>query len=152
MFSPPWSTHRSEYPSRFQSPDWQIRMHPVSHKKTPFVTHEGLHEFHVMPVRLTNAPAAFQWLMQQVLMGLNPENGNLLVSVYIDDVLIFSKSLEEHLHHLGLVMKQGNLKLKPSISFRVEKWNTFGYLITPEGLKPVSGTSKPCRSSHNREM
>jgi len=70
-----------------------------------------------MPVRLTNAPAAFQWLMQQVLMGLNPENGNLLVSVYIDDVLIFSKSLEEHLHHLGLVMKQVNLKLNQASVF-----------------------------------
>ena len=72
---------------------WQIRMHPASREKTAFVTHEGLHEFRVMPFGLTNAPAAFQRLMQQVLMGLNPENGNLFVSVYIDDVLIFSKSL-----------------------------------------------------------
>ena len=72
---------------------WQICMHPASREKTAFVTHEGLHKFRVVPFGLTNAPAAFQRLMQQVLMGLNPENGNLFVSVYIDDVLIFSKSL-----------------------------------------------------------
>ena len=82
-----------------------------------FVTHERLHEFRVMPFGLTNAPAAFQRLMQQVLMELNLENGNPFVSVYIDDVLTFSKSLEEHFHHLGLVMNgfmEVNLKLKPS--------------------------------------
>ena len=86
---------------------WQIR---ASRKKTAFVTHEGLHEFHVMPFGLMNAPAAFQRLMQQVLMGLNPENGNLFVSVFLDDVLAFSKSLEERLHHLGLHFMEVNLE------------------------------------------
>ena len=78
---------------------WQIKAHPDSQAKRAFVTHQGLHEFKVMPFELTNAPSAFQRLMQQVLMGLNPESGPGFVSVYIDDVLIFSKTLTDHLKH-----------------------------------------------------
>ena len=53
-----------------------------------------------MPFRLCNAPSAFQRLMEQVLAGLNPEDGPLFVAVYLDDVLIFSRTLDEHLTHL----------------------------------------------------
>ena len=45
-----------------------------------------------MPFGLTNAPAVFQHLMQQALTGLNPKEG----PVYIDDILVFSRNLEEH--------------------------------------------------------
>lgn len=72
---------------------WQIRVHPESQEKTAFVSHQGLYEFKVMPFGLCNAPAVFQRLMQQVLMGLNPPNQPAFVSVYIDDVLVFSRSL-----------------------------------------------------------
>lgn len=58
-----------------------------------------------MPFGLTNAPSVFQRLMQQVLQGLNPEGGPDFVSVYIDDVLMFSQTLE-HWKHLDLVMEQ----------------------------------------------
>ena len=95
---------------------WQIRIHPDSVEKTAFTTPQGLFEFRVMPFGLTNAPGVFQRLMQQVLMGLNPEDGPDFVSVYIDDVLVFSKTLEEHLHHLEMVLKriiEVGLKLKP---------------------------------------
>ena len=64
---------------------------------------------------LTNAPAVFQRLMQQVLMGLNPEEGPDFVSVYIDDILIFSETLEDHLQHLECVIERlevAGLKLK----------------------------------------
>ena len=44
--------------------------------------------------------------MQQVLMGLNPLEWSDFVSVYIDDVLVFSQTLEEHIEHLCLVMKR----------------------------------------------
>ena len=69
-----------------------------------------------MPFGLTNAPAVFQRLMQQVLMGLNPEEGLDFVSVYIDDILIFSETLEDHLQHLERVIERlevAGLKLKP---------------------------------------
>ena len=96
---------------------WQIKMHPGSREKTVFATPQGLFEFTVMPFGLKNAPATFQRLMQRVLMGLNPPDRHDFVSAYIDDILIYSKSLEDHLRHLQLALErilQANLKLKPS--------------------------------------
>ena len=60
----------------------------------------------LMPFRLTNAPAVFQRLMQCVLMGLNPEEGPDFVAAYIDDILIFSRTLEDHIDHLRLVFER----------------------------------------------
>ena len=55
-----------------------------------------------MPFGLTNAPSLFQRLMQHVLMGLNPEDGQDSILAYIDIVLVFSRTLEEYLEHLVL--------------------------------------------------
>ena len=97
-------------------------------------------EFRVMPFGLTNAPAVFQRLMQQVLQGLNPTEGPSFVSVYIDDVLIFSRSLEEHLRHIGQVLDRlqaAGLKLKPGkCHFVCQQVEYLGHLITPKGLLP----------------
>lgn len=81
-------------------------MAPSSQEKTAFVTPYGLFQLWVMPFGLTNAPAVFQRLMQTVLMGLNPMGGKQFVSVYIDDVLVFSQSLDEYLEHLCLVIQK----------------------------------------------
>ena len=70
---------------------WQIPVHPNSREKTAFVTPNGLFEFRVMSFGLCNSPAVFQRLMQRVLMGLNSPEAPGFVSVYIDDVLVFSK-------------------------------------------------------------
>ena len=66
---------------------WWIQMEPLSQKKTAFVNPQGLYEFRVMLFGLTNAPAIFQRLIQEVLAGLNPEVGNEFVTAYIDDML-----------------------------------------------------------------
>ena len=119
---------------------WQIRMDPASQEKTAFVTPQGLFEFLVMPFGLTNAPATFQRMMQKLLTGLNPVKGPDFVSVYVDDVLIFSETLEEHIRHLQLVLdklKGAGLKLKPSkCSFVREGVDYLGHVITSNGLSP----------------
>ena len=119
---------------------WQVQVHPDSREKTAFVTHQGLYEFQVMPFGLKNAPAVFQRLMQRVLMGLNPEEGPDFVSVYLDDVLVFSETLEGHLRHLCSVIERlaaAGLKLKPSkCHFIREEVEYLGHIITPHGLKP----------------
>lgn len=79
---------------------WQIPVDERSKEKTAFATQDGLFEFLVMPFGLTNAPAVFQRLMQQVLSRLKSRDGADYVSVYVDDVLIFSHSVEEHIQHL----------------------------------------------------
>ena len=56
-----------------------------------------------MPFGVTNAPAVFQQLMQQVLAGLQSESASDFVSVYFDDVILFSGTLEDHIAHLKAV-------------------------------------------------
>ena len=85
---------------------WQVQLHPDSRAKSAFVTHQGLYEFRVMPFGLKNAPAVFQRLMQQVLMGLNPDTAHDFVAIYLDDILVFSETFEAHLLHLRRVLEQ----------------------------------------------
>ena len=119
---------------------WQIRIHPDSMEKTAFATPQGLYEFRVMPFGLTNAPSVFQRLMQQVLTGLNPDSGPSFISAYIDDILIFSTTLEQHLEHLRLVLQRScevGLKLNPAKCRFVRKEVEYlGHILTPNGLKP----------------
>ena len=128
---------------------WQVQMHPDSVEKTAFITHQGLFEFNVMPFGLRNAPSVFQRLMQRVLAGLNPENGPDFVSVYLDDVLVFSETFEEHLHHLALVINRllkAGLKLRPSkCHFICKQVQYLGHLITPSGILPNPGRTDAVR-------
>ncbi len=77
----------------------QIRVAPEDVPKTAFNTPFGHYEFLVLPFGLTNAPAIFQSTMNAMLRPFSE-----FVVVYLDDVLIFSKSPEEHLQHLQLVL------------------------------------------------
>ena len=73
----------------------------------------SFYECECMPFGLTNAPATFQWLMQSCLGNLHLHYCN----IYLDDVIVFSKTPEEHLLRLRAVfekIKQARLKLKPS--------------------------------------
>ena len=119
---------------------WQIRMEPESQEKTAFATPHRLYEFLVMPFGLTNAPAVFQRLMQRVVTGLNPTDGRDFVAVYLDDLLVFSSTLGDHLDHLQKVLsrlKSVNLRLKPSkCQFMRKEVDYLGHVITRNGLRP----------------
>ena len=78
----------------------QIRVKEDDIYKTAFKTQYGLFEFLVMPFGLSPAPSTFQRLMNHVLKPAQ----NTFILVYLDVVLIFSKTLEEHLKHLDIVL------------------------------------------------
>ena len=118
---------------------WQIRLHPTAQEKTAFTTHQGLYEFRVMPFGLTNAPAVFQRLMQQVMAPLKVTPGPDYVSVYLDDILVFSRTLEDHLSHLNAVIlriDEVGLKLKPTkCKFAQRELEYLGHVVSRDGLK-----------------
>ncbi|KAL1130399.1 hypothetical protein AAG570_013337 [Ranatra chinensis] len=74
----------------------QIRMHEANCKKTAFQFGRGKYEFTRMPFGLRNVPTTFQRLMDEFLEGLNED----AIQVYMDDIIIFSRSEQEHGRHL----------------------------------------------------
>jgi hypothetical protein len=78
----------------------QIKIHPKDVPKTAFSTRYGLYEYLVMSFGLTNAPAHFMYLMNFMFM---PELDKFVV-VFIDDILIYSKSEKEHAQHLRVIL------------------------------------------------
>ena len=81
-----------------------------------------------MPFGVKNAPAVFQCLMQNVLRELKSANEKEFVDVYLDDIIIFSETLEGHMSHLRMVLEcfgKVNVKLNPQ-----KFWKRIGRLLT----------------------
>ena len=125
---------------------WQVMMEPGSREKTAFVTHAGLYEFNVMPFGLCNAPATFQRLMNNVLSGLVPQ----ACLDYIDDVLVYGRTFEQHQENLEAVLKRlrdAGLKLKPAkCRLAQERVKYLGYVVSQEGLSVDEDKVKAVRN------
>ena len=95
-----------------KSRSWQIKMDESLRQNTKLtIGSVGFFKCDCMPFRLCNAPATFQWLMQNCLGELNL----IYCLIYLDDIVVFSCTAEEHLHHLHVIFDQfreHNLKLK----------------------------------------
>ena len=81
---------------------WQIRVDDDSVDKTAFTSRFGHYEWLVLPMGLTNAPAAFMSLMEDTFR----EELNKYVLLFLDDILIYSDTLEEHERHLRVVLQR----------------------------------------------
>ena len=81
---------------------WQVEVEENDKEKTAFSTPYGLYEFNVMPFGLTGAPGLFQRLMENVLKGLQFE----ICLIYLDDVVIFSSTFDEHVERLRIVFQR----------------------------------------------
>ena len=112
----------------------QIRLPDSDVPKTAFRTPFGLYEYKVMPFGLTNAPSVFMACMNDMLSHLP------FCVVYLDDILIFSKSPQEHVQHVAAVLEvleqhQFLIKLKKCDFFKQELLY-LGHVISADGIKP----------------
>jgi hypothetical protein len=112
----------------------QVHMDPDDVHKTAFHTHEGLFEFLVMSFGLTNAPATFQALMNEVLRPFLRR----FVLVFFDNILVYSSSWAEHLRHLHLVftkLQEQHLVVKHSMcAFDECTVGYLGHVISKDGV------------------
>ncbi|GJV52679.1 hypothetical protein Tco_1448420 [Tanacetum coccineum] len=112
----------------------QLRVHEDDIPKTAFRTHYGHFDFTVMPFGLTNAPMVFMDLMNRVC---RPYLDKFMI-VFIDDILIYSKTREEHEVHLGLVLellKKEKLYAKFSkCEFWLREVQFLGHVINGDGI------------------
>ena len=112
----------------------QLRVRGKDVPKIAFRTRYGHYEFLVMPFGLTNAPAAFMDLMNRVFKPYLDQS----VVVFIDDILVYSKSREEHERHLSIVLqtlrdKRLYAKLK-KCEFWLDKVSFLGHVVTKDGI------------------
>ena len=115
---------------------YHIELGSTSQVKMAFVTPFGKWEFNMVPFGLAQAPAYFQALISEVLKGLSH-----FAIAYLDDIIIFSQTEEEHLKHLEIIfgrLKGAGLKLKRSkCSFMKLNIEYLGHLISEKGIEPM---------------
>ncbi len=111
-----------------------IRIRAGDEWKTAFSTTTGHYEYRVMPFGLANSPSTFQSFINDVFRDML----NRFVIVYINDILVYSKTLEEHIHQVRSVLRR---LIKHQLYAKLEKceFHTtsvafLGYIISPEGI------------------
>ncbi len=118
-----------------RSGNYQIGIAERKEEKTPYRTRYGSYDFLMMPFGLTNAPATFCIFMNDIFREWLDD----FVVVYIDDILIYNGSLEEHAEHLCKVfqrLRENKLYVKlEKCEFGLKEMDFLGHKITQECLK-----------------
>ena len=135
-----FDTIGAERPTWFSTLDlisgfWQVELDEKSRDKSAFITPQGIYRWTKMPFGLCNASATFQMVMSEVLRGLNWK----FSLVYIDDVIIFSSTFEDHYNHLKQVfdkLREANLTMKASkCKFFTRSVDYLGHVISKHGIQ-----------------
>jgi hypothetical protein len=112
----------------------QIRMMPEDEAKITFKTHHGHFQFRVMPFGLTNARVIFHYLMNAIF----GKYMRRFVLVFMDDILVFSKTLDEHIEHLQIVFQtllEHKLYIKfTKCTFVEQQLSSLGHVISQHGV------------------
>jgi transposase InsO family protein len=125
---------------------WQLRLTDSDVPKTAFRTPTGLYQWRVLPMGLSNSPAVFQRTMSEVFQRefTKPDGTKIMalgnfIQVYMDDLLIYSKTAEEHLAHLEFIFEalyEHGFYLNPKkCEFNKPEVRFLGHIISQEGCK-----------------
>jgi hypothetical protein len=136
----------------------QIPLDESSRHLTAFLTSHAKYRYKVMPQGLKTASATFQALMDILLRGIQFK----YVAAYIDDVICYSSTFEQHLVHLREILnrfRQANLKLHPKkCAFAVKSVLFLGHVLSTEGMSPnpekvkaITTFPKPTKVKHVRQ-
>ena len=142
-----------------QSGYWQLEVDPVDHHKTAFTTKYGLFEYAKLPMGLCNAPSTFQCCMELIICGLQWKT----VLIYLDDIIIFSPTKEDHLTQLAKVLRllqSAGLKLKSSKCDLLKKEVVFlGHVVNgcsvspnPKQISAVKDWKEPSTVRHVQQL
>ncbi len=112
-----------------------VRIREGDEWKTTFNTPRGHFEYLVMPFGLSNSPAVFQALVNDVLRDMVDQ----FIYVYLDDILIFSSSLQEHVQHVRRVLQRllenGLFVKAEKCAFHAQSVPFLGFIVSPEGVR-----------------
>lgn len=146
--------HGAEYFTKLdlRSGYHQILMDAASIEMTAFRTHHGHFEFMVMPFGLTNAPSTFQALMNTIFSQLLRK----YVLVFFDDILVYSKTWNDHLRHLHevfTILKQQHLFLnKSKCSFAKKQVSYLGHVVSKAVVSVDEGKITPLPTGLNLQL
>ncbi|GBG66956.1 hypothetical protein CBR_g74644 [Chara braunii] len=119
----------------------KLEIHPRDHYKTLFKTWYGHFEWVVMPFGLTNATTTFQAIMTTEFRDMLDR----FVLIYLDDILVYSRTLEEHMAHLRAVSDRLRTKYKANrakCEFAQQELEYLGHFVTPQGIRPLADKIK----------
>ncbi|GBG65770.1 hypothetical protein CBR_g52361 [Chara braunii] len=120
----------------------QLEIHPRDRHKTVFKTRYGHFEWVIMPFGLTNAPTTFQAAMPTEFRDMLDR----FVLIYLDDILVYSQTLDEHIVHLRAVLDRlRTTKYKANgakCEFAQQELEYLGHFVTPQGISPLADKIK----------